>query len=352
MSSRYSGVEVGRAVRNARIASSEDPSGLLNPPSPPPSPTAKARAAVQELRAELLLQPKARVALPPPAAPARAAAPVPAPEASGLVVETKSRASSLGLPRSESKHHLSAAERRRLKKQKTKVSGKPSQQDGCGGGLSGGDGGPPGKMAARMKAAPSAGADAPKAAKVAKPAKPARAMALEDDDLFASALPSPAVPSRGGAQPDESREARREKKARKRQGGTNGEGGKASSGAEAAEAEAEAEAAGYAAKRLKCRDCAKQFVFSAAQQQRLASRGHPILKTRCFACAAHKKNRFGGAGKPGRAGAKGASGSGGRPANDELQIKRGVCQRFAAGKCTLGASCKFSHVLQQYRHLI
>tara|TARA_B110001452_G_scaffold154244_2_gene128344 strand:- start:206 stop:841 length:636 start_codon:yes stop_codon:yes gene_type:complete len=43
-----------------------------------------------------------------------------------------------------------------------------------------------------------------------------------------------------------------------------------------------------------CRDCGRLFVFTAEQQQQLAAKGFAtVAKSRCAACAKHKKNRFG-----------------------------------------------------------
>jgi hypothetical protein len=45
-------------------------------------------------------------------------------------------------------------------------------------------------------------------------------------------------------------------------------------------------------KKIFCRDCGSQFIFSAAEQQALAQRGHTASRTRCEGCASYKKNRF------------------------------------------------------------
>ena len=43
-----------------------------------------------------------------------------------------------------------------------------------------------------------------------------------------------------------------------------------------------------------CRDCGRLFILTAEQQQQLAAKGFAtVAKSRCAACAKHKKNRFG-----------------------------------------------------------
>jgi hypothetical protein len=58
------------------------------------------------------------------------------------------------------------------------------------------------------------------------------------------------------------------------------------------DAETQPSTSRFQPKKIFCRDCGTQFIFSAAEQQALAQRGHTASRTRCEGCASYKKNRF------------------------------------------------------------
>ena len=91
---------------------------------------------------------------------------------------------------------------------------------------------------------------------------------------------------------------------------------------------------------LVCRDCGEEFIFTAGEAAFFESKGFTNKKTRCAACTAAKKERFGesGGGKGGKGKGKGkGKGDGGKGGGG------GVCYAFQRGECNRGDSCRFSH---------
>lgn len=128
----------------------------------------------------------------------------------------------------------------------------------------------------------------------------------------------------------------------------------------------------FQAKTLECRDCGRNFVFTAEDQRLMAKRGFTQDRSRCTACAQLKKNRFsarpadadgqrgptkgkgGGKGKgkgKGKSGGKG-KGCSGHGSDDAPERLRNLCQPFQLGACKRGSACKFMHVLERFRHML
>eukprot|EP00962_Isochrysis_galbana_P026606 scaffold8264_cov109-Isochrysis_galbana.AAC.2 len=309
MVGQYDGRAVAAAGRSehflARQANAEqlegDEDGVPTGPA--------ARAAARALRAELLGSNRAASAEP------RSTLTGYAPEPPSMHRETPPEAAPhSSAARTRAKPAISKAERRRMKK-----------QDGSGGAAPS----PASQAAGTANAAPSSSI---------KGKRKAAASAVQDEDMFADALPllrpAPRDPPLG---PQPRDPATRQPPAKRAKPAASGRSRPDSTetldgifGHREPATFTAADGSVFKDMRLTCRDCGGQFVFAAQTQAALAVRGFAGAKTRCEPCAKYKKCRFGArveAEGEGRTGVEGARGNG-----------RGAGTRMGRGRAAGGAS--------------